>query len=377
MNEVPFFDLSLAQAELNAELEAAAKRVISSGWYILGKELERFEAEFAEYCGVDHCIGVASGLDALILTLRAWKEQGRLNQGDGVVVAANTFVASVIAITEVGLRPILVEPDPDTFNLSADGLKAALNEQPKAVIAVHLYGQLCPMQEIRVICQENNLLLLEDSAQAHGAILDGKRAGSFGDVAAFSFYPAKNLGALGDGGGIVTNNADLAKLLRAMRNYGSEKKYYHQQTGLNSRLDEMQAAMLGVKLPHLDADNARRRQIAGFYLRNISNPAIVLPKVLDGDESHVWHLFVVRTKQRDALAKHLSDAGINTAIHYPVAPHRQQCYQDLLGHLNLPVTEALHSDVLSLPMSPVLTEDQAQRVVDAVNSFEGEAFSAS
>lgn len=369
MSDVPFFDLSAVQASLKTELEDAAKAIIAGGWYILGRRVETFENAFAAYCGAKHAVGVASGLDALILILRAWKEQGRLKEGDGVLVAANTFVASIIAITEAGLKPILVEPDAGTYNLSADGLRSALPQNPKAVIAVHLYGQLCPMQELRDICDETGMLLLEDSAQAHGATLDGRPAGSFGDAAAFSFYPSKNLGALGDGGAIVTNDDALAKLVRALRNYGSERKYYHSQTGLNSRLDEIQAAFLSVKLPHLDEQNARRRVIAKRYRDEIGNAHITLPQVLAEEESHVWHLFVVRTAQREALASHLAASGIQTAVHYPVAPHRQQCYRDLLSDNSLPLTEAIHEEVLSLPMSPVLEDWQVTKVIDAVNSF--------
>ncbi len=369
MNEVPFLDLSAINAGLEEELAAAAKDVISSGWFILGEKLEEFENTFANYCGTKHAIGVASGLDALILTLRAWKEQRLLKNGDGVVVAANTYIASILAITELGLRPILVEPDARSYNLSLDGLKAALEAKPKAVISVHLYGQLCPMVEMRAFCDEHGLLLLEDSAQAHGASTKGKRAGSFGDAAAFSFYPSKNLGALGDGGAITTDSDELAKLLRALRNYGSEKKYFNNQTGLNSRLDEMQAALLSVKLPHLDEQNARRREIARRYRREIVNPVILLPEVLAEEESHVWHLFVVRTTDRDALALHLKTNGIGSAIHYPVAPHRQVCYRETLGRLSLPLTEAIHEEVLSLPMSPVLNDGDVIRVIDAVNSY--------
>lgn len=369
MTTVPFFDLSAAQASLTAELEHAAREVIASGWFILGRQLESFEQDFAAYCGVEHVIGVASGLDALILALRAWKHQGRLQAGDGVVVAANTFIATIIAIQEAGLKPILVEPDPATCNLSAKGLASALPQKPKAVIPVHLHGQLCPMPEIMEICRRENILVLEDSAQAHGAMLDGKRAGSFGDAAGFSFYPTKNLGALGDGGAIATSDADFAKLLRSLRNYGSERKYINNHQGLNSRLDEIQSAFLKAKLPRLDADNAARRSVAIRYMNGIRNADIRLPTVRAGADSHVWHLFVVHCPDRDALARHLSDHGIQTAIHYPVAPHRQECFQSLLGDLSLPVTETLHDECLSLPMSPVLTDEQVERVIAAVNAY--------
>ena len=369
MKDVPFFDLSTAQAGQVAELEQAAKAVIGSGWYILGKQLETFEAAFAEYCGTRHVIGVATGLDALILTLRAWKKQGRLKEGDGVVVAANTFIATIMAIVETGLVPVLVEPDSRSCNLSPEGLLSVLPQQPKAVIAVHLYGQLCPLPELRAICDEHDLLLLEDAAQAHGATLGGRKAGSFGHAAAFSFYPTKNLGALGDGGGIATDDDELASLLRSLRNYGSAKKYIHDDIGLNSRLDEMQAAFLSVKLPYLDAQNEVRRGIAARYMAAIDNPGITLPQVLAEPESHVWHLFVVHCPNRDALAAHLADYGIRTAIHYPVAPHRQECYRGFLSHLELPLTERLHEEALSLPMSPALADEEIERVIAAVNAF--------
>jgi dTDP-4-amino-4,6-dideoxygalactose transaminase len=369
MNSIPFYDLSAVHAAMEGDLKRVAGATISSGWFILGRELEEFERAFASYNDVRHVVGVASGLDALILTLRAWKQQGRLQDGDGVVVAANTYIASILAITENGLKPILVEPDQSTYNLSEQGLLSALAQSPKAVMAVHLYGQLGPMPEIRQICDDNSLLLLEDCAQSHGATLNARRAGSFGHAAGFSFYPTKNLGALGDAGAIVTDDDDLAKLLRSLRNYGSEVKYYNDQLGLNSRLDEIQAAFLRAKLPYLDQQNAARRRIATRYLAEIRNPSVTLPKVRAQSESHVWHLFVVRCKQREALVAHLSAKGVHTAIHYPVPPHLQQCYRGSLSHPDLPLTEALHEEVLSLPMSPVLTEDQVGQVIAAINSF--------
>lgn len=369
MTTIPFFDLSTAQQPFKSELEEAAKAVIAGGWYINGKHLAGFEAAFADYCGIGHCIGVASGLDALILTLRAWKVQGRLREGDGIVVAANTFIATIMAIIENGLKPILVEPDPKTCNLSPEGLSSALSQQPKAVIAVHLYGQLCPMLELREICDSNGLLLLEDSAQAHGATIAGRKAGSFGHAAAFSFYPAKNLGALGDGGAITTDDKELATLLYGLRNYGSEQKYVHRYQGLNSRLDDLQAAFLSVKLPYLDGQNVERRNVADRYLTGITNPAITLPTVLAEPESHVWHLFVVHCARRDALAQHLAGHGIQTAIHYPIAPHRQECYSEVFKGYDLPITERMHAEALSLPMSQALTREQVETVIAAVNAF--------
>lgn len=369
MTDIPFFDLKAANAPFEATLAAEAAATIRSGWFILGKRVEQFEAEFASYCGTRHAIGVASGLDALTLTLRAWKEQGRLKDGDGVVVAANTYIASILAITENRLRPILVEPDEHTFNLSVDGLHSALAEKPKAVIAVHLYGQICPMPQLRALCDDHGLLLLEDSAQAHGARTAGRRAGAFGHAAGFSFYPTKNLGALGDGGAITTDDDELAALLRQLRNYGSKLKYHHEQTGVNSRLDEIQAAFLSVKLSHLDAGNDSRRATAKRYRDAINNPLVSLPQVALDEESHVWHLFVVRCQQRDALADHLRQSGIQTAIHYPVPPHQQACYREGFADIVLPLTVTLHQEVLSLPMSPTMSAEQVNRVIDAVNRF--------
>jgi dTDP-4-amino-4,6-dideoxygalactose transaminase len=365
---VPFLSLADIHRPISAELAAAASRVIESGWYVLGTEVEAFESEFAAYVGARHAIGVANGLDALILSLRAWKLQGRLQDGDGVVVPANTYIASVLAISENGLRPILVEPDPVTYNLSLAGVEAALAQGAKAVMAVHLYGQAVPMVEIAELCRQKGLLLIEDCAQAHGARLDGRQVGTFGDAAGFSFYPGKNLGALGDGGAITTNDDDLAAQLRALRNYGSERKYHNMFRGVNSRLDEIQAAMLRVKLPRLDADNARRREISQRYRAGIRHSDVSLPQVAGAEDSHVWHLFVVRTARRDALAQHLAAQGVQTMVHYPIPPHRQQCYAEL-ADLSFPFTEALHEQVLSLPMSPALDDAQVQWVIDAVNAF--------
>jgi dTDP-4-amino-4,6-dideoxygalactose transaminase len=370
VSPVPFFDLAAAQGAQRAELQEAAARVIESGWFILGRELESFEQAFADYCGVRHVVGVASGLDALILSLRAWKRMGKLKTGDRVVVPANTFIATVMAIMENGLAPVLVDPDPVTLNLSVAGVRAALAQGPKAVVAVHLYGRLCPMPELKALCAQEGLLLLEDAAQAHGARLDGRRAGSFGDAAGFSFYPTKNLGALGDGGAIATGDDDLAALLRSLRNYGSQRKYINGEQGLNSRLDEIQAALLRVKLPGLDAANAARRRLAERYLTEMRNPLVTLPTAPEPRESHVWHLFVIRCDARDRLVAHLDAAQIQTAIHYPVAPHRQACYRGAFDDRQLPLTDHLQHTCLSLPMSPVLTDAQADRVIAAINLFD-------
>lgn len=355
---VPFLDLKAINARHAAELKAAAARVIDSGWYVLGEEVKAFESEFAAWAGSPHCVGTSDGLSALILALRGWKELGMLKDGDAVAVPANTYIASILAITENRLRPVLVEPDEDTFNLGAAKLAAALTPDVKAVLAVHLYGQLADMRAIAQLCRERGLLLLEDAAQAHGAHIGGVKAGAWGDAAAFSFYPGKNLGALGDAGALTCKDAKLAELVRALRNYGSHVKYQNLVQGQNDRLDELQAALLRVKLQHIDADNARRREIAARYRREIKNPSVRLPSVRAGEDSHVWHLFVVRVSDRAAFQQRLLDRGVHTAIHYPIAPHHQKAYEKELGRLRLPLTEAIHREVLSLPISPLMTEDQ-------------------
>jgi dTDP-4-amino-4,6-dideoxygalactose transaminase len=365
---VPFLDLKAINARHAADLKVAAARVIDSGWYVLGEEVKAFEAEFAAWTGSPHCVGTSDGLSALILALRGWKELGLLKDGDAVAVPANTYIASILAITENRLRPVLVEPDEDTFNLGAAKLAASLTSDVKAVLAVHLYGQLADMPAIAKLCRERSLLLLEDAAQAHGAQVDRVKAGAWGDAAAFSFYPGKNLGALGDAGALTCKDQKLADMVRALRNYGSHEKYKNLVQGPNDRLDELQAAFLRVKLKHLDADNARRREIAARYRREIAAPDVRLPAVRTGEDSHVWHLFVVRVPDREAFQRRLLDQGVHTAIHYPVAPHHQRAYARELGHLRLPLTEALHREVVSLPIGPVMSEAQVAAVVAAVNA---------
>lgn len=363
----PFLDLQAINAQYRAELIAACTRVIDSGWYIGGKELSQFEQEFSAYCGSGHCIGVANGLDALVLTLRAWLEMGRLQPGDEVIVPANTYIASILAISANGLTPVLVEPNAASFNLCPVNARAAITNKTRVILPVHLYGQLADMPAIMTLAHEYGLLVLEDAAQAHGAAIGGKKAGSWGDAAGFSFYPGKNLGALGDAGAITTHDADLAQTLRALRNYGSHEKYKNLFKGVNSRLDEIQAAMLRIKLQHLELETQNRRMIARVYLENIRNPAVQLPQ-LTSDEQHVWHLFVVRTSQRDALQKYLAEQGIQTLVHYPIPPHQQQAYQEWNAR-SYPLTEGLHQEVISLPMGPTLSQLEALRVVAAVNDF--------
>ena len=365
---VPFLDLKAINDRHAAELKAAATRVIDSGWYVLGEEVKAFEAEYVAWVGSPLCVGTSDGLSALILALRAWKEMGLLKEGDAVAVPANTYIASILAITENRLRPVLVEPDEATFNLGAAKLATALTPDVKAVLAVHLYGQLAEMPAIAKLCRERGLLLLEDAAQAHGAQVDGIKAGAWGDAAAFSFYPTKNLGALGDAGALTCKDAKLAEMVRILRNYGSKEKYQNLVQGPNDRLDELQAAFLRVKLPHLDADNAHRSAIALRYRNEIKNPAVRLPSVRASEDSHVWHLFVVRVADRVTFQQRLLDQGVHTAIHYPIAPHQQQAYAKELGHLKLPLTEAIHREVVSLPMSPVMTDKQVGYVVRVINS---------
>lgn len=363
----PFLDLQSINAQYRAELIEACTRVIDSGWYISGNELSQFEQEFATYCGSAHCIGVANGLDALILTLRAWLELGRLQPGDEIIVPANTYIASILAISANGLTPVLVEPDAASFNLSPANARAAITAKTRAILPVHLYGQLADMPAIMALAREHGLLVLEDAAQAHGAAIAGKRAGSWGDAAGFSFYPGKNLGALGDAGAITTQDAELAQTLHALRNYGSHEKYKNLFKGVNSRLDEIQAAMLRVKLSKLELEMQHRRSIAAIYLQNIHHPAVQLPQVAS-PEQHVWHLFVIRTGQRTALQQHLAAQGIQTLIHYPIPPHQQQAYAEWNAQ-SYPLTEAMHQEVLSLPMGPTLSEGEALQVAAAVNGF--------
>ncbi|WP_105607500.1 DegT/DnrJ/EryC1/StrS family aminotransferase [Cronobacter sakazakii] len=365
--KIDFLSLKDVNARFSAELKDACSRVIDSGWYIAGNELENFENEFAEYCGVPHIIGVANGLDALILTIRAWKILGKLNDGDEVIVPANTYIASVLAITENNLVPVFVEPNSKTFNLDAVSVKNAITAKTKLILPVHLYGQICPMDEIMAIAREHDLLVLEDAAQSHGAEINGVKAGAWGDAAGFSFYPGKNLGAMGDAGAIATKDNELAKTLYALRNYGSNEKYKNIYTGVNSRLDEIQAAMLRVKLKYLHADTQIRRKIAARYLAEIKNNLIELPHV-NVDEAHVWHLFIIQTEHREALRNYLSAKGIQTLIHYPIPPHKQEAYPEY-NHLSLPVTEKIHQKVLSIPMGPTLTDDEVSYVISALNGF--------
>ncbi|MGH1472175.1 MAG: DegT/DnrJ/EryC1/StrS family aminotransferase [Cellvibrionaceae bacterium] len=373
---IPFLDLKAISAQYRAELIGACTRVIDSGWYIAGNELTHFEQEFAAYCGTKHAIGVANGLDALILTLRAWKELGKLKDGDEVIVPANTYIASILAISANNLVPLLVEPDLATYNLCPKKTAAAITKKTRAILPVHLYGRLADMPAIMILAKEHNLLVLEDSAQSHGASIKGIKAGNWGDASGFSFYPGKNLGALGDAGAVTTSDDELAETLRALRNYGSHEKYKNQFQGVNSRLDEIQAAMLSVKLKHLDTETAHRRYLANMYTQGITNPCITLS--IDSThnaphsalKNHVFHLYVIRCEQRDALQKHLARQGIQTLIHYPIPPHQQHAYKELNTD-SYPISEMIHQQVLSLPMGPTVTTEQANVVIASVNGFKG------
>lgn len=368
LTEVPFLDLRDAHARYADELKAAAARVIDSGHYVLGEELAAFEREFATWCGVRHALGVGSGLDALALILRGYLGLGALAEGDEVIVPGNTFIASFLAVSANRLVPVPVEPHPVSFNLDPACVAAAIGPRTRAIMAVHLYGQLADMPALVALARQHGLLLIEDAAQAHGATREGRKAGAFGDAAAFSFYPAKNLGALGDGGAVVTGDARLAERVAALRNYGSDTKYHHLFQGVNSRLDEIQAALLRVKLRHLDEDVALRRRVARRYRDGIRHPQIALPEVAH-EEQHAWHLFVVRCHRRDALQRHLQAQGVQSQVHYPVPPHRQPAYAEL-REAWLPLTERLHEEVLSLPLGPSLGEDAVARVIAACNAFE-------
>lgn len=368
---ISFLDLKSINQQYREQLIEACTRVIDSGWYIGGKELEQFELNFAQFCGTKYAIGVANGLDALILTLRAWKELGKLQDGDEVIVPSNTYIASILAISANNLTPILVEPDSNTFNLDPKKIEAVITDKTRVILPVHLYGQLAAMPQIMEIAQKNNLLVLEDSAQSHGAEINGIKAGNWGDAAGFSFYPGKNLGALGDAGAITTNDSELANMLKALRNYGSHEKYKNLVKGVNSRLDEIQAAMLDIKLNFLNQDIIHRRKIAQHYLEGINNPLIHLPKV-EGDainnKQNVWHLFVIRTQYRQNLQQYLIEHGVQTLIHYPIPPHKQQAYYEWENQ-KYPISEIMHEEVLSLPIGPTLTFEDVQKIIHLCNEF--------
>ncbi len=365
---IPFLDLKTINDQYRSEIDAAIAEVLASGWYIRGQQCQAFEKEFAAYCGTKHCVGVANGLDALILIFRAYNLLGKLKEGDEVIVPANTYIASILAITENKLTPVLVEPNAATFNLDAETAAKHITPKTKAILAVHLYGQLADVEGLSKLCQHQNLLFIEDAAQAHGAERGGKKAGNFGHAAGFSFYPGKNLGALGDAGAVTTSDAELADLITQLGNYGSEKKYHNSHVGVNSRLDELQAAILRVKLRHLDAETEKRREVAKRYSEGISNPAIQLPQCNVTGKDHVFHLYVIRSKQRDKLQQYLTKNGIQTVIHYPIPPHKQSAYKDW-NNQSFPLTEALHEEVLSLPISPIIDRQAIDFICNTIQNF--------
>ncbi len=365
---IKFLDLQKINAQYSEEIKEAISRVVDSGWYLLGKELEQFENNLSQYLGVKHTIGVANGLDALRLILKAYIEMGIMQEGDEVIVPANTFIASILAITDNRLKPILVEPDINTLNLDISLIEQHITEKTRAIMVVHLYGQICWSEELEQIAKKYNLKIIEDNAQAIGAMWHNRKAGSLGDASGQSFYPGKNLGALGDAGAVTTNDDDLAKVVRTLANYGSSQKYTFQYQGLNSRLDEMQAAILDVKLKYLDKENKKRKEIANYYINNIKHPSITLPKILNWD-ANVFHLFPIMTEKRDELQNYLTKNGVQTLIHYPIPPHKQNCYSDW-NHLSFPITEKIHSEVLSLPISAVIDEDEIEKIVKIINIYE-------
>lgn len=364
---IRFLDLYKINEQYRNEIDAKIKEVIDSGWYLLGKQNEQFSKNFADFCGAKYALGVANGLDALNLIIKAYG----FKEGDEIIVPANTYIASILAISQNGCTPVLVEPDINTYNINSDLIEEKITPKTKAIMVVHLYGQIVQMAKIWELAKKYKLKIIEDSAQSHGAgiTINGKftRVGNLGDASGFSFYPGKNLGCMGDGGAITTNDEQLATKLKALSNYGSIIKYEHIYKGVNSRLDEIQAAILDVKLKYLDKDNARRQEISKIYRENIKNPLITLPKVYD-EKAHVWHVFVVRTQEREKFKKYLERNQIQTIIHYPTPPHKQLAYSEW-NNQNYPITEKIHNEVLSLPISSVMTDEEVQKVIEIVNTY--------
>ena len=364
---IPFLNLKKVNEPFEIALQEKMKQFLASGWYILGSEVKTFETNFASYCGAKHCIGVGNGLDALVLIFKAYIKLGKLQKGDEVIIPANTYIASVLAVMQADLVPVLIEPRLETYTIDSEKIEAKITPKTKAILPVHLYGQLCEMKVINSIAKKHNLLVVEDAAQAHGAMWNGIKAGNFGNAAGFSFYPGKNLGALGDAGAITTNDDALAEVLFSMRNYGSKVKYENEIIGVNSRLDELQAAFLNIKLGHLDAENESRRTIAIRYLSEIKNDKIVLPQ-WDESNNHVFHLFVIRTDNRLVLQNYLKECGVETMIHYPIPPHKQKALATW-NHFSLPITEQIHNEVLSIPMNSSLTNDEIDQIIQKLNQY--------
>lgn len=364
---IKFLDLQKITQKYSEEIHEAVSRVVDSGWYLQGKENEKFEADYSAYIGTKYTVGCANGLDALIWIFRAYVEMGIMKPGDEVIVPANTYIASILAISENGLKPVLVEPNIETYQIDDSKIEEAITERTKGILIVHLYGQCAYTDKIGELCKKYKLKLIEDNAQAHGCKFKGQHTGSLGDAAGHSFYPGKNLGALGDAGAVTTNDEELAKIVRSVANYGSTRKYVFKYIGRNSRLDEIQAAVLDVKLKYLDNDIAIRKQVAKYYIDHITNPEIITPIVKDWD-AHVFHIFTVRCKRRDELQKYLTENGVQTIIHYPIPPHKQECYKEW-NNLSFPITEQIHNEELSLPMSPVMKEEEVKEVVEILNNF--------
>lgn len=365
---IKFLELKKITDQYSDEIHEAVARVINSGWYLQGNENESFEKNYSAYIGSKHTIGCANGLDALYLIFRAYIEMGVMAPGDEVIVPANTYIATILAITENNLVPVLIEPSIINYQINDELIEEKITSRTKAICIVHLYGQCAYTDKIKSLCEQYHLKLIEDNAQAHGCLYDGRKTGSLGDAAGHSFYPGKNLGALGDAGAVTTDDDQLADVVRALGNYGSQRKYVFKYVGRNSRLDEIQAAVLDVKLKYLDECNAKRKEIARYYIDNISNPIIVLPNVDDWDQ-HVFHIFSIRCKERERLQRYLENNGVQTNIHYPVAPHKQECYKEW-NNICLPVAELIHEQELSLPMSPMLTMNEAMEVVKLINAFD-------
>jgi dTDP-4-amino-4,6-dideoxygalactose transaminase len=365
---IKFLDLQKINLAYQSEIEERMLTTFRSGWYLLGKEVANFEKNFQNFVGSNHAIGVANGLDALRLIFRAYIELGVMKKGDEVLVPANTYIASLLALSDNGLVPVLVEPDISTYNIDCNKISEKITSKTKAILIVHLYGQIVFSKELQDIAKKNDLKIIEDNAQSIGAIFNGKQSGNLGDAAGFSFYPGKNLGAIGDAGAVTCNEAILANTIRALANYGSNQKYVNIYQGLNSRLDEIHAAVLDVKLKYINIENARRREIAEKYVREINNPKVFLPNLPESPENHVWHLFVVRTKERQALQDFLTENGIQTLIHYPIPPHKQEAYKKM-NDFSLPITEMIHEEVLSLPISPVMDDAEVENVIELINKF--------
>lgn len=365
---IKFLDLQKINLKHKEEIETKLSEVFRSGWYLMGQELSSFESNFSQYIGAKHAIGVANGLDALRLILRGYIEMGIMNRGDEILVPSNTYIASILAISDNDLIPVLVEPDINNYNIDITKIEEKITSKTKGILIVHLYGRTVFSDGLKDLAEKYHLKVIEDNAQAIGAKWNEKKTGNLGDAAGFSFYPGKNLGAIGDSGAITTNDDNLAKIIRALANYGSDQKYINIYQGLNSRLDEIQAAVLDVKLKYIDEENTIRKNIAKKYIAEISNPKIILPENPADVNEHVWHLFVIRTENRDDLQKYLTENGVQTLIHYPIPPHKQQAYKEW-NELSFPISEKIHEEVLSLPISPVMTEEEIEKVIEIVNGF--------